>query len=114
MRLGGITESRRVWALGETYGLDVIGHLGYAANLHLSISSLASPLVEYFPPHSSGVPDEDEVFRWLFPDEPIPEWGDIEPGDRPGLGTTLAPGRSERRLEIDKEGVSEVRGDGAS
>ena len=27
-RLGGITEARRVWALGETLGLDVIPHLG--------------------------------------------------------------------------------------
>ena len=31
-RLGGITEARRVWALGETFGLDVMPHLGFAHN----------------------------------------------------------------------------------
>ena len=49
-RLGGITEARRVWALGETFGLDVIPHLGFAHNAHLAISSLATPLLEYMPP----------------------------------------------------------------
>ena len=34
-RLGGITEARRVWALGETFGLDVVPHLGFAHNAHL-------------------------------------------------------------------------------
>ena len=49
-RLGGITEARRVWALGETFGLDVIPHLGFAHNAHLAITSLATPLLEYMPP----------------------------------------------------------------
>jgi L-rhamnonate dehydratase len=44
-RLGGITEARRVWALGETFGLDVIPHLGFAHNAQLAATSLATPLL---------------------------------------------------------------------
>jgi L-rhamnonate dehydratase len=89
-RLGGITEARRVWALGETFGLEVIPHVGAAHNLHLSISSLATPLCEYLPPPPAGEePDEDQLFWSLFPDEPRPVDGFITPSERPGLGITL-------------------------
>ena len=53
-RLGGITEARRVWALGETFGLDVVPHLGFAHNAHLAITSLATPLLEYLPPAATS------------------------------------------------------------
>ena len=89
-RLGGITEARRVWALGETFGLDVIPHVGAAHNLHLSISSLATPICEYLPPAPPGAdPDEDQLYWLLFPDEPRPEHGVITPSGAPGLGITL-------------------------
>jgi L-rhamnonate dehydratase len=89
-RLGGITEARRVWALGETFGLEVIPHVGAAHNIHLSISSLATPLCEYLPPPAAGAePDEDQLFWSLFPDEPRPVDGWIAPNDAPGLGITL-------------------------
>lgn len=89
-RLGGITEARRVWALGETFGLEVIPHVGAAHNLHLSISSLATPLSEYLPPPAFGdEPDEDQLFWSLFPDEPRAADGWITPNDAPGLGITL-------------------------
>jgi L-rhamnonate dehydratase len=89
-RLGGITEARRVWALGETFGLEVIPHVGAAHNLHLSISSHATPLSEYLPPPAEGEePDEDQLFWILFPDEPRPVDGEITPSSRPGLGITL-------------------------
>jgi L-rhamnonate dehydratase len=88
-RLGGITEARRVWALGETFGLEVIPHVGAAHNLHLSISSLATPLCEHLPPPDAGDPDEDQLYWSLFPDEPRPIEGSITPNDGPGLGITL-------------------------
>jgi len=89
-RLGGITEARRVWALGETFGLDVIPHVGAAHNLHLSISSHATPLLEFMPPPAPGEePDEDQLFWSLFPDEPRPVDGRVVPNGRPGLGVTL-------------------------
>jgi L-alanine-DL-glutamate epimerase-like enolase superfamily enzyme len=89
-RLGGITEARRVWALGESFGLDVVAHVGAAHNLHLSISSHATPYVEYLPPPADGEdPDEDQLFWRLFPDEPRPLGGALAPTGRPGLGVTL-------------------------
>jgi L-rhamnonate dehydratase len=92
-RLGGITEARRVWALGETFGLDVIPHLGFAHNAHLAIASLATPLLEYMPPPARpDEADEDQIFWVAFPDEPRAEDGRVTLSGRPGLGVT--PDRS--------------------
>ncbi len=89
-RLGGITEARRVWALGETFGLDVVPHLGFAHNAHLAVTSLASPLLEYLPPPPSpDRADEDQIFWVAFPDEPRAADGRIALSDRPGLGVSL-------------------------
>ena len=77
-RLGGITEARRVWALGETFGLDVVPHLGFAHNAHLAIASLATPLLEYLPPpRHPDEADEDQIFWVAFPDEPRAEQGRV-------------------------------------
>jgi L-lyxonate dehydratase len=92
-RLGGITEARRVWALGETFGLDVIPHLGFAHNAHLAIASLSTPLLEYMPPpRHPDEADEDQIFWVAFPDEPRAENGRVTPSSSPGLGVT--PDRS--------------------
>lgn len=89
-RLGGITEARRVWALGETFGLDVIPHLGFAHNAHLAITSLATPLLEYLPPPpSADEADEDQVFWVAFPDEPRAQDGRVRLSGRPGLGVEV-------------------------
>src|SRR4029079_943768 len=89
-RLGGISEARRVWALGETFGLDVIPHLGFAHNAHLAITSLATPLLEYMPPaqHPEQA-DEDQIFWVAFPDEPRAANGHVTLSDGPGLGVAL-------------------------
>ena len=89
-RLGGITEARRVWALGETFGLDVIPHLGFAHNAQLAITSLATPLLEYLPPAADpDKADEDQIFWVAFPDEPRAIGGRVTLPDRPGLGVSL-------------------------
>ncbi len=86
-RLGGITEARRVWALGETFGLDVVPHLGFAHNAHLAITSLATPILEYMPPAADpDEADEDQIFWVAFPDEPRAERGRVTLSGRPGLG----------------------------
>lgn len=89
-RLGGITEARRVWALGETFGLDVIPHLGFAHNAQLAVTSLATPLLEYMPPPARAEEaDEDQIFWVAFPDEPRAENGTVTLSQRPGLGVTV-------------------------
>jgi len=89
-RLGGITEARRVWALGETFGLDVIPHLGFAHNAQLAITSLATPLLEYMPPPPTpDEADEDQIFWVAFPDEPRAQNGSVTLSDAPGLGVTV-------------------------
>ena len=91
-RLGGITEARRVWALGETFGLDVIPHLGFAHNAHLAITSLATPLLEYMPPPAHpDEADEDQIFWVAFPDEPRAEGGRVTLSGAPGLGVAPDP-----------------------
>ena len=88
-RLGGITEARRVWSLGETFGLDVIPHLGFAHNAHLAISSLSTPLLEYLPPPAHpDEADEDQIFWVAFPDEPRAAHGRVTLAGGPGLGVT--------------------------
>ena len=89
-RLGGITEARRVWALGETFGLDVIPHLGFAHNAHLAIASLSTPLLEYMPPPANAdEADEDQIFWVVFPDEPRADNGRLTLSGLPGLGVNL-------------------------
>ena len=89
-RLGGITEARRVWALGETFGIDVIPHIGFAHNAQLAITSLSTPLLEYLPPAADpNEADEDQVFWVAFPDEPRAVDGRVTLSDRPGLGVSV-------------------------
>jgi len=98
-RLGGITEARRVWALGETFGLDVVPHLGFAHNAHLAISSLSSPLLEYMPPpRTAEEADEDQIFWVAFPNEPRAENGQVTLSGTPGLGVDLDRTAIERVL----------------
>jgi L-rhamnonate dehydratase len=87
-RLGGITEARRVWALGETYGVDVVAHLGCTHNLHLSLASAFTPLVEIMPTVNEGF-DEDQVFWRMFPDGPPCVAGRVSAPIGPGLGVHL-------------------------
>jgi L-alanine-DL-glutamate epimerase-like enolase superfamily enzyme len=89
-RLGGITEARRVWALGESFGLDVVPHLGFAHNAQLAITSMATPMLEYMPPPASAdEADEDQIFWVAFPDEPRADSGRVSLSGRPGLGVTV-------------------------
>ncbi|MBC2664921.1 L-rhamnonate dehydratase [Novosphingobium flavum] len=88
-RVGGITAARKINALAEVYGVPVIPHAGQMHNYHLTMSSLASPMAEYFPKHDVEV--GNELFYYIFNGDPKAEggWLDLDE-DVPGLGLTLS------------------------
>jgi len=88
-RVGGITAARKVNALAEAHGVPVIPHAGQMHNYHLTMSTLASPMSEYFPVHDVEV--GNELFYYLFEGDPRPEGGFIDlDDDTPGLGLKLS------------------------
>ncbi len=87
-RVGGITAAKKITDLCEAYDVTVIPHAGQMHNYHVSMSSYAAPISEYFP----KVPVEvgNELFWYIFDGEPVAENGHIDlADDRPGFGLTL-------------------------
>jgi len=87
-RVGGITAAKKITDLCEAYDVTVIPHAGQMHNYHVSMSSYAAPISEYFP----KVPVEvgNELFWYIFDGEPVAENGYIDlADDRPGFGLTL-------------------------
>jgi hypothetical protein len=57
-------------------------------NYHLTMSTLASPMSEYFPMHDVEV--GNELFYYIFAGEPVADNGFLQlDDDKPGLGLTL-------------------------
>ena len=48
-RVGGITAAKKIADLCEAYDVTVVPHAGQMHNYHLSMSSYAAPISEYFP-----------------------------------------------------------------
>ncbi len=87
-RVGGITMAHKINALCEAYSVPVIPHAGQMHNYHLTMSTLASPMSEYFPMHEVEV--GNELFYYIFRGEPVAEGGFLQLDDhRPGLGLEL-------------------------
>lgn len=87
-RVGGITVAHKINALCEAYGVPVIPHAGQMHNYHLTMSTLASPMSEYFPMFDVEV--GNELFYYLFDGEPVAVDGFLQlSDDAPGLGLTL-------------------------
>lgn len=87
-RVGGITAAKKIADLCEVYNVTVIPHAGQMHNYHLSMSSYAAPISEYFP----KVPVEvgNELFWYIFDGEPVAVDGHVNlADDRPGFGLTL-------------------------
>lgn len=87
-RVGGITSARKITDLCEAYEIPVIPHAGQMHNYHVSMSSYAAPISEYFP----KVPVEvgNELFWYIFDGEPVAENGFVDlADDKPGFGLTL-------------------------
>ena len=88
-RVGGITAAHKINAIAEAYSVPVIPHAGQMHNYHLTMSTLASPMSEYFPVHDVEV--GNELFYYIFEGDPEPENGFIDLDDnKPGLGLTLS------------------------
>lgn len=87
-RVGGISAARKINALAEAYSVPVIPHAGQMHNYHLTMSTLASPMSEYFPVHDVEI--GNELFYYIFKGDPAPVNGFIDLDDNvPGLGLTL-------------------------
>lgn len=87
-RVGGITAAKKIADLCEAYDVTVIPHAGQMHNYHITMSSYAGPIAEYFP----KVPVEvgNELFWYIFDGEPVAKDGYIDlADDKPGFGLTL-------------------------
>ena len=94
-RVGGITQARKIAALAEAHSIPVIPHAGQMHNYHLVMSSLNSPMAEYFP--LVDVEVGNELFWYIFHGEPRAVEGSIDLDDNtPGLG-----------LGINEQGVAQ-------
>jgi L-rhamnonate dehydratase len=94
-RVGGITQARKIAALAEAYSVPVIPHAGQMHNYHVVMSSLNSPMAEYFP--IVDVEVGNELFWYIFQAEPKAKDGYIDLDDNtPGLGLTLNTSGLER------------------
>ena len=97
-RVGGITAAKKITDLCEAHDIPVIPHAGQMHNYHITMSSYAGPIAEYFP----KVPVEvgNELFWYVFDGEPVAKDGALDLADDvPGFGLTLkTPDPAEFRL----------------
>jgi len=87
-RVGGITAAKKIADLCEANDILVIPHAGQMHNYHVTMSSYAAPISEFFP----KVPVEvgNELFWYIFDGEPEMKDGFINLSDTtPGFGLTL-------------------------
>jgi L-rhamnonate dehydratase len=89
-RVGGFTEAQKICTLAQVNGIEVIPHGGQMHNLHVVMSSFASPMAEYFP--QTGIEVGNEMFWYIFDGEAVAQNGKLQLDDqRPGVGLTLKP-----------------------
>ncbi len=87
-RVGGFTEARKICAMAQAHGVEVIPHGGQMHNLHVVMSSFAAPMAEYFP--QTEIEVGNEMFWYIFDGEAVAERGQLQLDDqRPGVGLTL-------------------------
>jgi L-rhamnonate dehydratase len=87
-RVGGFTEAQKICNLAHMHGVEVIPHGGQMHNLHVVMSSFASPMAEYFP--QTEIEVGNEMFWYIFNGEAIAENGKLQLDDKkPGMGLTL-------------------------
>ncbi|MFD2099089.1 enolase C-terminal domain-like protein [Flagellimonas iocasae] len=87
-RVGGFTEALKICNMAQCHGVEIIPHGGQMHNLHVVMSSFASPMAEYFP--KTEIEVGNELFWYIFDGEAITENGQLQLDDhKPGLGLTL-------------------------
>ncbi|MBD1555802.1 L-rhamnonate dehydratase [Vibrio sp. S9_S30] len=88
-RVGGITAAHKINAIAESFGVPVIPHAGQMHNYHLTMSTLASPMSEYFPVHDVEI--GNELFYYIFEGDPSPVNGNLDLDENtPGLGLSIS------------------------
>jgi L-rhamnonate dehydratase len=86
-RAGGISEMLKICAMASAYGIPVVPHSNEAHNLHVIVSQMICPFMEYFP---NVEPDTgNEIFWKLFTGEPSAHDGYVVAPTRPGLGIEI-------------------------
>ena len=99
-RVGGISQSRKIAAMAESFAVPVVPHAFQMHNLHIVMASLNSPMAEYFPPVDVEV--GNELFWYIFDGEPTPVDGYINlRDDVPGLGLTIKEDQLDRFSVIE-------------
>ena len=87
-RVGGFTEAQKICTMAHQHGVEIIPHGGQMHNLHVVMSSFASPMAEYFP--MTEIEVGNEMFWYIFDGEAVAENGKLQLDDtRPGVGLTL-------------------------
>ncbi|HMI59879.1 MAG TPA: enolase C-terminal domain-like protein [Puia sp.] len=87
-RVGGFTEAQKICTLAQAHGIEIIPHGGQMHNLHVVMSSFASPMAEYFP--QTEIEVGNEMFWYIFDGEAVAENGKLQlDPKRPGVGLTL-------------------------
>ena len=86
---GGITPARRVAAMAETHGLQVIPHIGGALSYHFVAAHAVCPMAEFI--FGSGDGTRVAPIHPFFEGEPLPQNGEVALTDAPGWGLSLAP-----------------------
>ena len=80
--------------LAQVEGVEVIPHGGQMHNLHVVMSSFASPMAEYFP--KTEIEVGNELFWYIFDGEAVAENGQLQLDDRrPGIGLDAQDRRPE-------------------
>lgn len=88
-RVGGISAARKINALCEAYSVPVIPHAGQMHNFHLTMSSMAAPISEYFPKFDVEI--GNELFYYIFDGNATAKDGMIDLSDTtPGFGLSLS------------------------
>jgi L-alanine-DL-glutamate epimerase-like enolase superfamily enzyme len=87
---GGISECKRISVIASAWNKKVIPHfsssmIAFAANLHLALSNINTPVVEY-------TLDENPLRDELCADPIVMKDGLLHAPEKPGLGVTLDPG----------------------
>ncbi|HLG38804.1 MAG TPA: enolase C-terminal domain-like protein [Chitinophagaceae bacterium] len=87
-RVGGFTEAQKICNMALVQGVEIIPHGGQMHNLHVVMSSFASPMAEYFP--QTEIEVGNEMFWYIFDGEAIAQNGQLQLDDnKPGMGLSL-------------------------
>ncbi len=85
---GGLSETLKVYTLGEAAGIITIPHASAALpwGQHFAIAMPESPMAEFWMGSDPGIPLEEVR---SIPGVPVPKDGYVTPSDAPGFGMEI-------------------------